>query len=285
MAAYDINGNRVDYDGAPLAARMDAMEAESIITKDYDANVRSVNHRGYSAVAPENTLPAYKLSKKMGFNYAETDVSFTRDGVAVCLHDATIDRTSDGTGNINDLTFAQVRTYDFGSWKDPKYAGTKIPTLEEFLLLCKRIMLHPYIELKASAEYTEAQIRSIVDMVHACGMKGKVTYISFSATFLGYVRDYDAEARLGILKNSVTTSDITAIENLQTGSNEVYCGVSYYSGTITDAVCADFAAAGIPIEAWTIDSAADMLALNRYVSGITSNSLIGGKVLYDAEMA
>lgn len=285
MAAYDINGNRVDYNGAPIEARMDEMEAESIITKDYDANVKSVNHRGYSAVAPENTLPAYKLSKKMGFNYAETDVSFTKDGVAVCLHDATIDRTSNGSGNINDLTLEQVRSYDFGSWKDAKYAGTTIPTLEEFLLLCKRIMLHPYIELKNTEAYTEAQIRSIVDMVRACGMKGKVTYISFSATFLGYVKDYDSEARLGYLVNRAVTSDIAVIQAMRTGSNEVFYSVSYYSNTITDANCAEFAAADIPIETWTIDSADIMLGLNKYVSGITSNNLIAGKVLYDADMA
>ena len=82
-----------------------------------NSGVLSVNHRGYSAIAPENTLPAYRLSKEKGFRYVETDVSFTSDGVPVLLHDASIDRTSDGTGKIAEMTFEQVRQYDFGSWK------------------------------------------------------------------------------------------------------------------------------------------------------------------------
>ena len=53
-----------------------------------------VSHRGYSAEAPENTLPAFRLSKKKGYNYVETDIQFTKDGVAVCLHDKFINRTA-----------------------------------------------------------------------------------------------------------------------------------------------------------------------------------------------
>ena len=111
---YDIYGTKL------------TMEAVSM---DYDRSVKGVNHRGYSTVAPENTLPAYVLSRKMGFQYAECDVSFTSDGVPVLLHDSTIDRTSDGSGSIGSLTLEEVRQYDFGSWKGEQYAGTKIPTL------------------------------------------------------------------------------------------------------------------------------------------------------------
>ena len=75
----------------------------------------AVNHRGYSLTAPENTLSAYKLSRRMGFAYAECDVAFTSDGVAVLLHDGTVDRTSNGTGSITSLTLAEVKALDFGS--------------------------------------------------------------------------------------------------------------------------------------------------------------------------
>ena len=280
MAVYNIGGNRIDYDGTTMDTRIGALEK----FVDYDVNVLSVNHRGYSAVAPENTLPAYILSKKMGFKYVETDVSFTSDGVAVCLHDSTIDRTSNGSGNIKNLTFEQVRTYDFGSWKSSEYAGTQIPSLAEFLALCKRIMLHPYIELKSADNYTEAQIRSIVDMVRDYGMRGKVSYISFSSTFLTYVKNYDADARLGFLKNPPVASDLSVLQSLKTTTNEVFYDVGYYNDGITQAICDTYAAAGFPIEAWTVDSVDVMLGLNKYVSGITSDNMIAGKVLYDAEM-
>lgn len=272
MAVYNINGDLIGIDSVPEEKNL-----------NYDANVLSVNHRGYSTDAPENTIPAYILSKKKGFNFVETDVSFTSDGVPVLLHDNTIDRTSNGSGNINNLTYAQVRTYDFGSWKSASYAGTKIPSLAEFLQLCKSIMLHPYIELKSNGSYTKEQVQQIVDMVRAHGLRGKVSYISFSSTFLGYVKDYDPEARLGFLKSSYASSDITTCNSLKTTKNSVFYDVGH--GAITQAVCDSFMAEDIPIEAWTVNSSETILGLNKYVSGITSDNLIAGKVLYENAMS
>ena len=262
---YDYQGNQV---------------SDNVTALNYDLTVKAVAHRGYSAVAPENTLPAYKLAKANGFFYAETDVSFTSDGVPVCLHDATIDRTSDGTGNINSLTWAQVQQYDFGSWKSSAYAGTKIPSLQQFLELCRSIILHPYIELKNSATYTEAQIQSIVDLVEACGLKGKVTYISFNETYLGYVKAYDSAARLGYLSSSVSASVISTVQGLKTTYNEVYLGTSSY-GSSAVSTCK---AAHVPMEVWTIDSADTIKGLDPYITGVTSNYLIAGKVLYEGAM-
>lgn len=261
MAVYDIGGKSVE-------------------NTNYDACVYSVNHRGYSAVAPENTLPAYILSKKMGFNYAECDVSFTSDGVPMLLHDSTIDRTSNGSGTLSQMTYSQVRQYDFGSWKSSAYAGTVIPTLAEFLDLCKSIMLFPYLELKSNGNYTQAQIEQIVDSVHSYGMKGKVSYISFSATYLGYVKDYDDEARLGFLTGAWSSSDVTTCQGLQTTKNEVFYDVNY--SVISSTMISAMQAAGIPIEAWTINSSSTILGLDKYISGVTSDSLIAGKVLFDS---
>lgn len=254
-------------------------DAEPTMPIDCDLTVKSVNHRGWY-LAPENTLPAYQESKEHGFKYVETDVSFTSDGVAVCLHDATIDRTSNGSGNINDLTFAQVREYDFGSWKSSVYAGTQIPTLEEFVVLCRNIGLYPYIELKDSATYTEAQIQSIVDTVNLNGMKGKVTYISFTSTYLEYVKNYDNQARLGFLVgNTISSDNIATAVSLKTANNEVFIDAGSSAATAEQvALCA---AANLPLELWTINDSATILALNNYVTGITSDRLIAGEVLYE----
>lgn len=247
----------------------------------YDTHVKAIAHRGFSSVAPENTIPAYKLAKEQGFFYVETDVSFTSDGIPVCLHDATIDRTSNGSGNINSLTFAQVRTYDFGSWKSSDYAGTQIPSLEEFLNFCKRAILHPYIELKNTATYTQAQIESLVDMVTACGLKGMVTWISFSSTYLTYVKNYDAYARLGFVVSGLTSSNITTALGLKTSTNEVFVDTSSTSTTSVN-LCKN---AGLPMEVWTIDTDNTIIGLNNYITGVTSNSKIAGKIMYENIMA
>ena len=99
-----------------------------------------IAHRGYSQVAPENTLPAFKLAKAAGADLVELDYHHTQDGVPVVIHDGELDRTTDavvqwGGKNIHvaSKTLAELRTLDAGQWFDAKYAGTRLPTLTKAL--------------------------------------------------------------------------------------------------------------------------------------------------------
>lgn len=248
-------------------------------------NIKSVNHRGYTT-APENTLPAYKLSKEKGFKYVECDVLFTSDQVPVLLHDNTINRTArnaDGTEiaqtiPINTITYEQALEYDFGIYKGEQYAGTKIPTLTEFLLLCRNLGLSPYIELKSDGNYTESQIHDLIDLVKQCGMHGKVVWISFSSSYLAYIKTYDEKARLGYVAGSITSGVITIAESLKTNSNDVFIDIQ--ASSITDESIALAVSANIPVEVWTVDSVNTIIALNPYITGVTSNNLIAGYELY-----
>ena len=95
-------------------------------------------HRGLVRHAPENTLPAFATAVELGLSI-ELDVYQTRDDQLVVIHDPTVDRTTDGTGNVNEMTLAEIRRLDAGSWFDPTFAGEKVPTLEEaFQLIHKR---------------------------------------------------------------------------------------------------------------------------------------------------
>lgn len=256
---------------------------------DTNPIIKSVNHRGYYT-APENTLPAYKLSKKNGFKYVECDVSFTSDGIPVLLHDNTINRTArnaDGTTisediNINDITYQQALTYDFGIYKSTAYTGTKIPKLEDFLVLCRNLGLHPYVELKSSATYSESQIRSLIDMAKKCGMKNNLTWISFKSAFLTYIKNYDAEARLGYVVDNITEANITRANNLMTEENEVFLDCDYTQ--LTDETIALCINANIPLEVWTVDTINEITALNPYITGVTSDNLVAGNVLYNANI-
>lgn len=268
-----------------------------------DYNIKGVCHRGFNYStsangtsvnnadgAPENTLPAYILAKKKGFKYVETDISFTSDGVAVCLHDTTIDRTSNGSGKIRELTLEQARQYKYNYVADVEIGGYEdvtIPTFEEFIQLCRDLSLHPYIELKANEPCTEAQIQSIVDLVVANGMKGKVTYVSFSSNYLTYVKNYDNTARLGYVVydmsgTSAPILDQTAIETangLKTGFNEVFISSRVY----TDAACQLCKDGGVAMETWGIcnnDTKEAILGLNHYISGVTSNKYDAGLVFF-----
>lgn len=95
-----------------------------------------VAHRGSSLDRPENTLASFRRAIEAGATTVEVDVRTTRDGHLVVLHDATLDRTTTGSGRVRDLTLDEVRQFDAGRWFDPKYAGERVPTLKEILILC-----------------------------------------------------------------------------------------------------------------------------------------------------
>ena len=272
--AYDINGNLIDGGGS------------SGTYIDYDSIMKAVNHRGYNTDAPENTIPAFKMSKRKGFNYVETDVQFTSDGVAVLIHDTTINRTArnaDGSSvgtqeiYVSQKTYAELLEYDFGIWKGQEWAGTKIPKFDDFIKLCKNINLKPYIELKAG---TEAQIQGLIDTVKNNSIFESATWISFNATRLGYVKTCAPAARLGYLCDYASATDITTAQGLVTSSNEVIID----TGARTAEAVQRCIAAGLPMEVYTLDNTSYITALNSYVSGVTSNSLIAGKVLYNANI-
>jgi len=90
-------------------------------------------HRGAMETHPENTLVAFREAIKAGAHMIEFDVQLTKDNKMVVIHDGTVDRTTDGTGKVSELTFAEIRKLDAGSWKSLEFAGERIPTLDETL--------------------------------------------------------------------------------------------------------------------------------------------------------
>lgn len=90
-------------------------------------------HRGASARAPENTLPAFEEAIRLGVDYIECDVRLSADGAALVIHDATVDRTTDGHGAVAALSTGAIRRLDAGLWFAPRFRGTRVPTLEEAL--------------------------------------------------------------------------------------------------------------------------------------------------------
>src|SRR5690606_26173734 len=89
-------------------------------------------HRGDRSAAPENTLPALQGALDGTMVYVETDIRLSADGVPVLIHDATVDRTTDGSGKVSDLSLAELQKLDAGSWHSKAFAGLRIPTLESF---------------------------------------------------------------------------------------------------------------------------------------------------------
>jgi glycerophosphoryl diester phosphodiesterase len=107
-----------------------------------------IGHRGASAYAPENTLASFALAMELRADWFELDCTLTKDGEVIVIHDETVDRTTNAKGNVADLTLAELKRLDAGSWKDPKFAGERLPTLAEALDLARRLHIGVYIEIK-----------------------------------------------------------------------------------------------------------------------------------------
>ena len=267
----EISGKHLEYENQ-LNVTVGTFPTE---TKNYGMN--AVAHRGASTEAPENTLIAYKIAKERGFTMAECDVTFTKDGIGVLLHDDSINRTSNGTGNIRDLTLAQARQYDFGSWKSSEFAGTQIPTFDEFIRLCKYIDMHPYIEIKSGC--SQAEVESLVATVRKYGMLDRVTWISFEFSAIQYVKNVDDTARLGYLAAPITEQKITELKTLRTGKNEVFFSAD--NTKVTTALIERCIEEKIPLEVCTVDNVETIQNLHPYITGVTSNDKIAGQLLYD----
>lgn len=116
----------------------------------------SVAHRGHSIEFPENTLAAYHKAIELGVEMIECDVNITRDGQLVMIHDATLDRTTNGTGRVSNATWNEIQRLDAGRKFSPEFAGVRIPSTEETLLLYKEVGLASCFEVKG-ADVEEAK--------------------------------------------------------------------------------------------------------------------------------
>ena len=207
----------------------------------------------------------------------ETDVQFTSDDVPVLLHDPTINRTArngDGTElsstvYINSITYAETQEYDFGIWKDASYAGTKMPTFEEFIVICKKLGLHPYIEIKNEIQYTDEQMQSLFEIVKKYGMETRCTWISFAFRYLVMVKKAIPCARIGYIVSTISDKRVIEAENLKTQYNESFLDANI--SNLTSETLALVKNKDIPLEVYSINTESAMLQIDNYISGVTSD--------------
>ncbi|GHF26075.1 glycerophosphodiester phosphodiesterase [Pseudolysinimonas yzui] len=136
-------------------------------------------HRGDRASAPENTVPAFEAAVAGGADFVEVDVQLTVDGYPVIIHDATVDRTTTGTGAVADLTLAEIRTLDAGSWFAPQFAGVQVPMWGEFLdILTRAPEVTALVELKHT--WATDDIENLMGGIYFRGLQDRIVFASFS---------------------------------------------------------------------------------------------------------
>jgi len=227
----------------------------------------AVAHRGASDIAPEETLTALVAAAKTGAAVVEWDIQWTRAGGAVLMHDATVDRTTNGTGAVSSLWWSELKLLDAGAWFDPAYSGLRIPDLKSALRALAR---HPGTkaipELKGTL--TDTQLRTLAGIINdpRNDMAGRVIVQSFSADNL---RRFHAVAPMVPLALTTATKPADPVAAVRAANADWWLPDA---ATLTAADVDAAHAAGIKVMPWTVDDPAGWERLTVMgVDGVLTN--------------
>lgn len=151
-----------------------------------------IGHRGASEVAPENTMAAFACSLELGANGFEFDVQLTKDGHPVVIHDAMLDRTTTGSGPVLACTLDEVRALDAGAWFDQRFAGEKVPLLDEVLELPAEVF---ELEIKT---WGRAVLDAVLDAVDRAGVFERVKFTGWNHALLCRLKAERPDATVGL---------------------------------------------------------------------------------------
>lgn len=207
-----------------------------------------ISHRGLCGVAPENTLSAAQKAYEKGIKIIEMDIQMTKDMIPVLLHDTTINRTSNGSGSIRNMTYEQASQYDFGSWYSSEFKGEKLPKLEDFLIWCKVRGICPELDL-ATRGYTVEQKRVIYDLVERLGMLDSTLFTATPEELTDYL-----SFNPNII---VSVSGMTSLSVAQSIlPNYINCGLVFPSipvANLSKELVQYIHSMGMKAKVWTID--------------------------------
>ncbi|NMB20676.1 MAG: glycerophosphodiester phosphodiesterase [Firmicutes bacterium] len=208
-------------------------------------------HRGYSSKAPENTMPAFELALEAGSGGIELDVHMTRDGEVVVIHDATLERTTNGKGSVEDFTLAELRELDAGSWFSSEFKGVQLPTLREVLDLIKDQNVLLNVETKAALGYEELN-EGVALLIDEYSMWEKTIISSFNHYALVHIKTLRPQARTGILYNCGLFNPWEYAKSV--GASALHP----HHKTILPELVEAAQAQGMMVNVWTVDEAVDI---------------------------
>ena len=230
-----------------------------------------IAHRGDSANRPENTLASFASALEIGADFVEFDVQLTRDGHVVVIHDPTLDRTTDGTGRIRELTLAEVRQVSAGYPQlfGDRYRGERVPILSEVLgLLRDRAVAMIEIKPDSVTADVEGGIEAhTIAEIRKAGMEGQAALLSFARPALLRCRQLAPEIKRGHLFYRAGVGDVVA------GARETACTVVLpEKGMLSLELRDRVRETGVKLATWVVDDPAELAALAPFeLYGIGSN--------------
>lgn len=242
------------------------------INKLSDTNIKNTEdikltaHRGFSGIAPENTIAAFEKAAEYNFFATECDVHLTKDGVWVIYHDDNIFRLTNGYKNIADATYDELQEYVIDNGVNvEQYPNQKIPTLEEFLVVCKDMNIVPQIEIKNGSKDKLLEILNLLDKYN---LRKQAIIISFNIEAIKTIRDLDEKIEIWYLVEEITDSEINECAN-----NNFALAFNHKKND--EDVIKKAQSKNIKLCAWTVDELERIEQLyNMGVKYITTNAVI-----------
>ena len=223
-----------------------------------------IAHRGASGHAPENTLAAFERAVQLGAGFIETDLHLTRDAQFVAIHDATLERTTNGRGAVRDFTLRELRRLDAGKWFDRDYMGQRIPTLDEILEFARKNDVIFYLEVKYDAAW--GMHHSLMAALQKVENAARTIVISFDQTTLAALRRVDASIMMGLLADESGKDYVK--DALELGARQLCPQASL----VTQELVERAHGADLQVATWTVDDAKEMRRLIAAgVDGIMTN--------------
>ena len=224
----------------------------------------AIAHRGASGYAPENTLAAFRRAVAMGATFIETDLQLSRDARFVAIHDATVNRTTNGQGKVHDLTLADLRKLDAGSWFGSEFAGERIPTLEEILEFAKKHDVVFYLELKPGGSWGGEH--ALISALRESGEIARTVVISFDPEILISVRNIEPTLMTGLLFDGKIADPLE--KTIEIGARQI----AVRGDLVSPRLLKEASARDLQVVCWTVNHPGHMrLLAEAGVDGIMSD--------------
>lgn len=236
-------------------------------------NLEIIAHRGFSAIAPENTLAAFELAIAYGTHSIEFDLQLSADGVPVVFHDASLERITGTANPVRETTLQDLQKLDAGVWFSDRFTGEKIPTLKEALGILKQVPKFLYFDVKPHCQWSDAQVEDLVKILQSEKVLEKCVITSFNPQFLDRVRQVSQELAIG----HIVANEEAYLNQLGKAVAEGdHLISSQYQLLLNHPLLIDKSRSqGVDVVAWTVDSREDLQKLiDVGVMRIVTNSLL-----------
>jgi glycerophosphoryl diester phosphodiesterase len=204
-----------------------------------------IAHRGASGHAPENTMAAFKKAVALGATFIETDLQLSRDARFVAIHDATVNRTTNGQGAVHDMTLAELRRLDAGSWFGSEFAGERIPTLEELLAFSKKNDVVFYLEMKPAGSWGGEH--ALIGALRESGEIPRAVAISFDPAIVLSLRKIEPTLMTGLLYEGQIENPVE--KALEVGARQL----AVRGDLVTPALISEAKKKDLQVVCWTVN--------------------------------